>query len=79
MTARPSIGAALKDQLLPQENHLRSGGTTVAQDILRNEGPRALFRGLESTLWRDVPFSAFYWLGVEAVRDSLLRRGPGLM
>ena len=45
---------------------------------MRNEGLRALFRGLESTLWRDVPFSAFYWLGVEAVRDSLLRRGRGV-
>jgi len=45
------------------------------QEILRHEGWRALFRGLESTLWRDVPFSAFYWLGVEAVRDALLARG----
>eukprot|EP00439_Symbiodinium_sp_Y106_P023696 s5432_g2.t3 len=45
------------------------------EEILRHEGWRALFRGLESTLWRDVPFSAFYWLGVEAVRDALLARG----
>ena len=45
------------------------------QDILQNEGPGALFRGLESTLWRDVPFSAFYWLGVEAVRDRFLQHG----
>jgi len=56
------------------EGRPRSIGVAL-KDILRNEGPRALFRGLESTLWRDVPFSAFYWLGVEAVRDSLLRRG----
>ena len=45
------------------------------EDILQNEGPRALFRGLESTLWRDVPFSAFYWLGVEVVREKFLEHG----
>lgn len=61
---------------------LQAGGSNrrpsigaALQDILRHEGWRALFRGLESTLWRDVPFSAFYWLGVEAVRDALLARG----
>lgn len=48
---------------------------TPVEDILQNEGPRALFRGLESTLWRDVPFSAFYWLGVEVVREKFLQRG----
>jgi len=48
---------------------------SALKDILQNEGPRALFRGLESTLWRDVPFSAFYWLGVEVVREKFLQRG----
>lgn len=48
---------------------------SALKEILQNEGPGALFRGLESTLWRDVPFSAFYWLGVEAVRDRFLQHG----
>ncbi|CAE8617736.1 unnamed protein product [Polarella glacialis] len=43
--------------------------------IMQQDGGKGFFRGLESTLWRDVPFSAFYWLGVEAIRGTLVRRG----
>lgn len=52
------------------------GGTSMAvlRQLLRKEGPGALFCGLESTLWRDVPFSAFYWYGVETIRNEMLRR-----
>eukprot|EP00931_Biecheleriopsis_adriatica_P012810 TRINITY_DN114067_c0_g1_i1.p1 TRINITY_DN114067_c0_g1~~TRINITY_DN114067_c0_g1_i1.p1 ORF type:complete len:351 (-),score=33.98 TRINITY_DN114067_c0_g1_i1:126-1178(-) len=51
------------------------GIMSTTAEILRLQGPRGLFRGLESTLWRDVPFSAGYWLGVETVRSHLLERG----
>lgn len=37
------------------------------------DGPRALWRGLPPTLWRDVPFSAIYWMGYEECKKSLLR------
>jgi solute carrier family 25, member 39/40 len=44
---------------------------TMAQEfrlITQTEGIPALYRGLTSTLWRDVPFSAIYWLCLERFR-----------
>lgn len=35
------------------------------------QGYTSLWRGLTLTLWRDVPFSAFYWWGYEAIRNKL--------
>lgn len=51
------------------------GGALELRTILQREGFAGMFRGLLPTLWRDVPFSAFYWFGVEAIRARLLRRG----
>ncbi|KAH9253053.1 hypothetical protein BASA81_008959 [Batrachochytrium salamandrivorans] len=34
-------------------------------------GPRSLFRGLLPTLWRDVPFSAIYWVGYENIKKRV--------
>mmetsp|Transcript_168079 Transcript_168079/g.539756 ORF Transcript_168079/g.539756 Transcript_168079/m.539756 type:complete len:414 (+) Transcript_168079:145-1386(+) len=51
------------------------GVGTMLAEIVRSQGPRALFLGLGSTLWRDVPFSALYWIGVERIREAVLRRG----
>eukprot|EP00747_Dinoflagellata_sp_TGD_P217993 gnl/TRDRNA2_/TRDRNA2_90309_c0_seq1.p1 gnl/TRDRNA2_/TRDRNA2_90309_c0~~gnl/TRDRNA2_/TRDRNA2_90309_c0_seq1.p1 ORF type:complete len:430 (-),score=50.79 gnl/TRDRNA2_/TRDRNA2_90309_c0_seq1:25-1269(-) len=53
----------------------QSASMVVLRRLLQKEGAFALFRGLESTLWRDVPFSAFYWAGVEVLRSEMLRRG----
>lgn len=39
--------------------------------MVENQGPRTLWRGLTLTLWRDVPFSALYWWGYEATRNSI--------
>jgi len=47
----------------------------VLRRLVQKEGMMALFKGLESTLWRDVPFSALYWAGVETIRRCLVHRG----
>jgi len=58
----------------------RAGGTTVLRRVgaeISFAGPSVLFRGLIPSLWKDVPFSAIYWLGYEQLRKRLLLRFPG--
>ncbi|KAF9972333.1 hypothetical protein BGZ73_004570 [Actinomortierella ambigua] len=42
--------------------------------MVRTDGPLSLWRGLAPTLWRDVPFSAIYWFGYEAIKRELVVR-----
>ncbi|KAG2185820.1 hypothetical protein INT43_002257 [Umbelopsis isabellina] len=42
------------------------------QTMVKQHGPRSLWRGLVPTMWRDVPFSAFYWMSYEKSRSVLL-------
>ena len=53
-------------------------GTGIFKDTLvglhrmaQTQGYTSLWRGLTLTLWRDVPFSGFYWWGYEAIRNKL--------
>ena len=41
------------------------------RSLVRTHGASALYVGLAPTLWRDVPFSALYWLFLERFRDAL--------
>lgn len=41
------------------------------REMAAENGIRSLWRGLNLTLWRDVPFSAIYWWGYEYGRDLL--------
>jgi len=34
-----------------------------------------LWRGLSATLWRDIPFSGFYWASYESLKKSFARNG----
>lgn len=40
---------------------------------MRKEGAKVLWRGLPPTLWRDVPFSAIYWMGYEQTKQALVQ------
>jgi solute carrier family 25 protein 39/40 len=40
---------------------------------VRESGVMSLWRGLSPTLWRDVPFSAIYWVCVEQFKLRLIR------
>lgn len=41
-------------------------------EMVKKSGPIALWRGLPPTLYRDVPFSAIYWMGYEETKQALL-------
>jgi len=56
-------------QSIPSSAQSKTGAlknliTSATQEI-KLKGPKALFRGLELTLWRDVPFSGIYWASYE--------------
>ncbi|KAG0031239.1 hypothetical protein BGZ81_001590 [Podila clonocystis] len=40
--------------------------------MVQQEGVLSLWRGLAPTLWRDVPFSAIYWMGYENIKRKLV-------
>lgn len=41
------------------------------RNMVLKDGSKALWRGLPPTLWRDVPFSAIYWMGYEKCKVAL--------
>lgn len=41
------------------------------RNMVLKDGSKALWRGLPPTLWRDVPFSAIYWMGYEECKHFL--------
>ncbi|KAI9105881.1 mitochondrial carrier domain-containing protein [Phlyctochytrium arcticum] len=44
--------------------------------MVREQGWTVLWRGLAPTLWRDVPFSAIYWIGYEGIKKRLEASSP---
>ncbi|KAL0093671.1 mitochondrial carrier domain-containing protein [Phycomyces blakesleeanus] len=55
----------------------KHGVTGVSKGIIemvKRDGPTSLWRGISSTLLRDVPFSAFYWMGYENIKHHLQSR-----
>merc|ERR1740117_1983431 len=50
------------------------GGASVLMRAVAKTGWRSLWRGTAPTLFRDVPFSALYWMVAEQVRGRLSSR-----
>ena len=46
----------------------------LARAEVAKGGWRSLWRGANPTLWRDVPFSAFYWTSYEWIKGSMMKR-----
>ncbi|KAL1922505.1 uncharacterized protein VTP21DRAFT_10044 [Calcarisporiella thermophila] len=65
-------------ELLRTRLQAEHGGYRAVLDgiikMVRTRGSRSLWDGLSATLWRDVPFSAIYWLGYERVKAHILSR-----
>ncbi|EEH38148.1 hypothetical protein PAAG_01069 [Paracoccidioides lutzii Pb01] len=51
-------------------NHFKATFQRLHQ-MTQTLGYSSLWRGLTLTMWRDVPFSALYWLGYESVKTFL--------
>ena len=43
--------------------------------LVRKQGPTSLWKGLSTTLWRDVPFSGLYWANYEGLKSWFNRNG----
>ncbi|KAH8988856.1 mitochondrial carrier [Lactarius akahatsu] len=60
---------------LPDTPHTLRSVLDSLSGLVRANGVQHLWRGLGPTLWRDVPFSGFYWASYEGMKRYLERRG----
>lgn len=58
-----------------QASHVtqRMSMLAMLQQELAKGGLRSLWRGVNPTLWRDVPFSAIYWTSYEAIKHRAVQ------
>ena len=59
----------------PDNPHTLRSVLTSFRNLVRNKGSLSLWRGLGPTLWRDVPFSGFYWAGYETWKRAFSKNG----
>jgi solute carrier family 25 protein 39/40 len=60
---------------LPDTPHTLRSVLDSLRGLVRANGVQHLWRGLGPTLWRDVPFSGFYWASYESMKHRLEQRG----
>lgn len=54
--------------------------SVALRSVIQHEGYRGLWRGLGSTLCRDVPFSGIYWTSYESLKKWYgIQTTPGFM
>ncbi|KAF8640567.1 hypothetical protein AX17_000229 [Amanita inopinata Kibby_2008] len=61
--------------LSPDNPHTLRSVLTSVRGLVHRQGTMFLWRGLGTTLWRDVPFSGVYWASYEAFKKAFARRG----
>ncbi|KAF8922483.1 mitochondrial carrier [Mucidula mucida] len=61
--------------LSPNNPHTLRSVLKSVRELVRTNGVGCLWRGLGPTLWRDVPFSGFYWLSYESLKKGFARNG----
>ena len=64
----------MRTRVMAQSGVGAVGGMGILLRAVAHDGWRSLWRGTSPTLYRDVPFSALYWVAAEAVRERLWRR-----
>lgn len=61
----------------PRRSTSLSGLLVSLRGEVSSSGVTVLWRGLSATLWRDVPFSAIYFMGYEGIKRALTGGGLG--
>jgi solute carrier family 25 protein 39/40 len=59
----------------PDKPHTLRSVLTSFRNLVRNKGFLSLWRGLGPSLWRDVPFSGFYWASYETWKRAFAKNG----
>ncbi|KAF4622891.1 hypothetical protein D9613_001862 [Agrocybe pediades] len=59
----------------PENPHTLRSVLTSFRSLVRQNGYMSLWRGLGPTLWRDVPFSGFYWASYETWKRTFGKYG----
>jgi len=59
----------------PDNPHTLRSVLSSVRTLVRKNGFQFMWRGLGPTLWRDVPFSGFYWASYETWKRAFTRRG----
>jgi solute carrier family 25, member 39/40 len=61
--------------LSPENPHTMRSVLSSIRNLIRENGFQVMWRGLGPSLWRDVPFSGFYWASYETWKRAFKKHG----